>query len=144
MIYEKQHPDIDRDKPVQIDQLIRTEAIGSPEHFAGKFKLAKSTMYEYLNNMKELGAEILFDRQRNCFKHKRPYRLQLLKPEIIDNYKLDEIKSEKKYFNKFSQLGFLELTNFTFVPWCLLQDWCVEQYTAVKSACQHRQIPNLG
>jgi hypothetical protein len=92
MILEKQ-----QDKLAQIDQLIRTEASGSPEHFAGKLKLAKSTMYEYLNFMKDLGAEIIFDRQRNCFKYKRPCRLQLIKIEIIDDHDLNEIKGGKKY-----------------------------------------------
>jgi len=110
MIIDKQ-----KKKLAQIDQLIRTEATGSPENFACKLRLAKSTMYEYINYMKELGAEIIFDRHRNCFKYKRPCKLQLIKIEIIEDKDLDEIKGGKK-FNKFSQFGFFELTNFTFVP----------------------------
>lgn len=104
-----------QDKLAQIDQLIRTEATGSPETFAAKLRLAKSTMYEYLNFMKDLGAEIIFDRQRNCFKYKRPCKLQLIKIEIIDDKDLEEIKGGKKFI-KFSQFDFFEPTNFTFAP----------------------------
>ena len=76
-------------------QLIRTEATGSPEHFADKLRLAKSTMYEYINYMKELGAEMVFDHPRNCFKYKRPCKIQLVKIEMIEYKNLDEIKGEK-------------------------------------------------
>lgn len=96
MIIDKQ-----QQKLAQIDQLIRTEATGSPEHFADKLRLAKSTMYEYINYMKELGAEIVFDRHRNCFKYKRPCKLQLVKIEIIEDNNLDEIKGGKNSLKNF-------------------------------------------
>lgn len=111
MIIDKQQK-----KLAQIDQLIRTEATGAPETFAHKLNIAKTTLYEYLNYMKELGAEIIFDRHRNCFKYKRPCKLQFLKIEIIEDENLDEIKGGKNNLKKFPQFGFFELTNYIFAP----------------------------
>jgi len=88
-----------QDKLAQMDQLIRTEATGSTEKFAAKLRLAKSTMYEYLNYMKDLGAEIIFDRQRNCFKYKRPCKLQLIKIESLMTKILKRSKVEKSLIN---------------------------------------------
>lgn len=48
----------------RIDDLIRRKATGSPSQLANKLEIAESTLYEFLNVMKDLGAPIYYDKTR--------------------------------------------------------------------------------
>jgi len=50
-----------------IDQLIRLQATGSPKHLAEKFEITERQVYNYLDNLKELGADIKFDKQKKSY-----------------------------------------------------------------------------
>lgn len=50
-----------------LDFLIRTKATGSQKDFARKANMSKSTLNEYLNDMKDLGFPIAFDRSQNTY-----------------------------------------------------------------------------
>lgn len=50
-----------------IDRLIQQECTGNPDQLAHRLGLARSTLFKYLNNMKELGAPIAYNRQRKTF-----------------------------------------------------------------------------
>lgn len=45
----------------RIDQLIRLRATGTPKELAQKLGLSRSTVYEYINIMKEINAPIEYD-----------------------------------------------------------------------------------
>jgi predicted DNA-binding transcriptional regulator YafY len=46
----------------RMDYLIRSQATGSPREFSLKLDVCVSTLMEYLKLMKEMGAEIRYDK----------------------------------------------------------------------------------
>lgn len=48
----------------RIDQLIRMKATGRPNELAERLNISESTLYEFINLMKELGAPIKWDPSR--------------------------------------------------------------------------------
>ncbi|MBN1251558.1 MAG: hypothetical protein JXR51_14255 [Bacteroidales bacterium] len=55
------------EKIKRIDQLIRMEATGNPDQFAQKLGIAKSTLYSYINIMKQYDAPIKYNDERKTF-----------------------------------------------------------------------------
>jgi len=51
----------------RIDQLIKMQATGTPEEFAKQIGVVKSTLYSYINLMKEMGAPIKYNRFKQTF-----------------------------------------------------------------------------
>jgi biotin operon repressor len=51
----------------RIDQLIRLKATGSPEELASKLGVTRSTVYEYIECMKDMDAEINYCKVRKSF-----------------------------------------------------------------------------
>ncbi len=53
-----------------IDQLINLQATGSPKQLAEKLEITERQVYNYLDNLKELGAEIKFDKHKSSYTYK--------------------------------------------------------------------------
>lgn len=51
----------------RIDTLIRLRCTGFPLEFAQKLDVSRSTLYQYLNILKSLGAEIKYCRYSQSF-----------------------------------------------------------------------------
>jgi predicted DNA-binding transcriptional regulator YafY len=51
----------------KIDQLIKLKATGSPKQLAEKLEITERQVYNYLDNLKELGADIKFDKLKNSY-----------------------------------------------------------------------------
>jgi predicted DNA-binding transcriptional regulator YafY len=50
-----------------MDTLIRLKATGSPKTFAGKIGISERTLFEYLNVLKELGADISYSKAAQSY-----------------------------------------------------------------------------
>jgi predicted DNA-binding transcriptional regulator YafY len=50
-----------------LDHLIQSEHTGDAQQLATQLGIARSTLFKYLNDMKELGAPIAYCRQRKTF-----------------------------------------------------------------------------
>ena len=50
-----------------LDYLISKKATGSQKHLAKKMGMSRSMLNEYINDMKELGFPIKFDRVKNTY-----------------------------------------------------------------------------
>lgn len=61
----------------RLDQLIRLEATGSPKVLAERMKISERKVYEYLGQMKEMGAPILYNRHRNSYIYTRKGRFHV-------------------------------------------------------------------
>lgn len=59
----------------QMDQLIRMNATGTSKEFAGKLGISRSLMMQELNVLKELGAEIAYDKNRQTYFYKKRMKL---------------------------------------------------------------------
>lgn len=57
-----------------LDSLIRKKATGNQAQFARKAKMSRSTLNEYLREMKRLNFPIKFDRTRNSYYYEREGR----------------------------------------------------------------------
>ena len=52
---------------LQMDQLIRQKATGTPRELASKIGLSERMIYEYLDLMKQWGAEIRFCKEHQSY-----------------------------------------------------------------------------
>ena len=56
--------------------LIEHKATGCPSQFADKLGLSRSTLMEYIKEMKEIDAPIAYDKNRGTYYYKEPCTLQ--------------------------------------------------------------------
>jgi len=75
----------------QIDQLIRLKATGTPKELAEKIGVSERLLYYYLNEMKELGAPIYYDKERCCYCYSEEVKFEF-GFRIIEQAQLDKIK----------------------------------------------------
>jgi len=75
----------------RIDQLIRLKATGSPKEFARKLGISKSTLYEYLKNIKNIGADITYDKNNNSFRYLENGKLKKLCFEKFEEKEMEKI-----------------------------------------------------
>jgi len=54
-------------KILRINTLVKLRATGSPRELANKLGISERSVYEYINNMKELGAPIAFSYSHNSY-----------------------------------------------------------------------------
>ncbi len=59
----------------RIDQFIRTESTGCPKDFAAKLNISASTLFELLNYLKQLGAEIYYNHDKLSYTYVVPVKL---------------------------------------------------------------------
>ena len=57
--------------------LIERKATGHPRRFAEKLGVSRSTLMEYIKDMKEIDAPIAYDKNRETYYYKEPCELNL-------------------------------------------------------------------
>lgn len=63
------------DRMSRIHQMIRREATGSPDEFAGRFNLRKRQLYNILDEFKDYGADIRYSRAKNSFYYENDFNV---------------------------------------------------------------------
>jgi len=58
-------------------QLIKKQIKGTPEEIAKRIDLSKSSFYNYMEELKQLGAEIKYCRTCQCFKYTNDFKLKV-------------------------------------------------------------------
>jgi hypothetical protein len=61
----------------RIDQLIRLKATGCPKAFAGKIGVSERYLYMLLNILKEMGADLYYDKYDETYLYVNPCKLTL-------------------------------------------------------------------
>ena len=51
----------------RIDYFISRKATGKPDEFAAKLNISKRMLFEYIADLKELGAPVLYDRAKQTY-----------------------------------------------------------------------------
>ena len=59
------------------DQLIRLEATGAPRLFAKKLGISESYLYGILDEMKEMGLPLSYNKTRLSYVYTKPVRLRI-------------------------------------------------------------------
>ncbi len=59
------------------DQLIRMEATGAPRLFAQKLGISESYLYGILDEMKEMGLPLTYNKTRLTYFYTRPVKLRI-------------------------------------------------------------------
>jgi len=70
----------------QIDQLIRQKRTGNAMQFAEKIGVSRRQIYNFLDDLKNLGMEIEYDRNSGTYYYKKLYKLRF----TFDIEELDE------------------------------------------------------
>ena len=63
------------DRMRRIHHLIKREATGTADEFAGKFNLKRRQLYNILDEFKDFGAEIRFSRIRNTYYYNNDFEV---------------------------------------------------------------------
>jgi predicted DNA-binding transcriptional regulator YafY len=61
----------------RIDQMIRQEKTGDSFEFSTRLGLSRRQLYYYLDEMKEIGLPILYDRKNKTFYYEKQCRLRI-------------------------------------------------------------------
>lgn len=61
----------------KIDYLIARKGTGNPSAFAKRLDISKSTLYEYLSELKEKGAPIHYDKYRETYFYNEEGRFKI-------------------------------------------------------------------
>jgi predicted DNA-binding transcriptional regulator YafY len=61
----------------RIDELIFLKATGKPEQLARRLHISKSTLYEILKALKDLGAPIAYDAEKGSYVYKEVGRFTI-------------------------------------------------------------------
>jgi len=61
----------------QIDRLIRLNNTGNAEEFAKKLNLSRRQVYNIIENLKDMGLEIEYNRHISSFVYAKPYKINI-------------------------------------------------------------------
>ncbi len=77
----------------RLDQLIRLKATGTPKELARKFETTERTIFRMINELKEIGCPVYYNRERESYCYKFEGKL-IIKFEqyVIDKESLGIIK----------------------------------------------------
>ena len=59
----------------RMDDLIRRKATGNADEFARKLGISRSVLMDHLTELRELGAPIVYDEGRCCYRYKGDFTL---------------------------------------------------------------------
>lgn len=59
----------------RLDELIRRKATGNYQDLARRLQISPATLYRYLEDLKSLGAPVLYDRNRKLFYYQEDFNL---------------------------------------------------------------------
>jgi predicted DNA-binding transcriptional regulator YafY len=62
----------------QIDQLIRQKRTGNADELAIKLKISRRQVYNWLNELKEIGLEIRYNRELRSFVYLKSYQVNII------------------------------------------------------------------
>ena len=62
----------------RIDYLISRKGTGTPSTFARKLDISESTLYEYLNELKDKGAPILYNKFKETYFYYEEGRFKII------------------------------------------------------------------
>ena len=82
-----------------LSQLIAMRATGTPEEFARKLQISKSTLFRLLNELKELGVDIVYNSTCRCYEFKSGKRFYIgILSEKLDKEDMNDTKGGKNFF----------------------------------------------
>lgn len=61
----------------QIDQLIRQRRTGNAEELAQKLRISRRLVYYWLDELKDMGLEINYNREVKSFVYQKPYQINV-------------------------------------------------------------------
>lgn len=74
----------------QIDQLIRQRRTGNATQFAGKVGVSRRQIYNCLDDLKNLGMEIEYDRNNETYFYRKLYKLRF-------SFDIEELNEQEVY-----------------------------------------------
>ncbi len=94
-----------------MDDLIRRKATGTPKEFAHRLGLGKSVLMEDLKELKELGAQITYCRDRQSYYYEQEF---VLKIGTLDNGEQHKLRGGQNYFEDFHPIRYYRTDGFYF------------------------------
>lgn len=76
----------------RVDRLVRLKATGSPKHLADKLQISERHVYRIINQLKEIGCPIYFDKDRCSYCYSTEGELILKFTNKLDNSVMSKIK----------------------------------------------------
>lgn len=61
----------------RLDYFIQRKVSGTPMEIANRLGVSRSSLFRYLDELRNFGAEISYCRDRQCYYYKEPFQLEL-------------------------------------------------------------------
>ncbi len=61
----------------RLHRLIKRKATGTPEQLANRMNISRATIFRRMDDLKELGADIAYCRNRQSYYYESPFELNL-------------------------------------------------------------------
>lgn len=90
----------------RIHRLIRSESTGSPSQFARKLGISRRQLYNLLDEFKDFGAEIKYDRSKRSFYYVNDFRLEMTVKIITPTTSSDNMNFYGGFCEKNQQVQF--------------------------------------
>jgi len=105
------------DKLIFFDKLVRQEHTGTPDQFAQRLSIGRSTLYEMIDELRLRGVEIKYSRYRSTFYYRNDVFIDI-RLTIKSLSDLNDLESRKYEggCGVFSSVLFLGWNSGTFVP----------------------------
>lgn len=76
----------------QMDQMIRQRGTGNANEFADKIGISRRHLYNWLNELKNLGLDIEYDRESETYYYKKEYKIRF-------NIDVEELSEAEATYN---------------------------------------------
>ncbi|WP_459188345.1 helix-turn-helix domain-containing protein [Parabacteroides sp. APC149_11_2_Y6] len=90
------------DRACQIHALIQKEATGTPDEFAKRLHISRRLLYYLLDELKDVGAEIEYNRRKSTFYYANDFEFNFIIKAL--DLKCDEnnyiVQNNNKHFQK--------------------------------------------
>lgn len=85
----------------QAHELIKSECTGSPKEFASRLKVSERTIYNIIDQLKDLDAEIKYDRARKTYLFNNDFELSIsLAVSVLTDNIVTDVYSGSYFSNK--------------------------------------------
>lgn len=84
------------EKLIHLHELILKQRTGTPEELAMRMGISRACLFRYIEKLKGFGAEIKYNRTRNCYGYTNDFKLKI----ILETNEMKKVLGGKNIFHK--------------------------------------------
>ena len=93
------------EKLIHLHELILKQRTGTPEELAMRMEISRACLFRYMEKLKGYGAEIKYNRTRNCYSYINDFKLKVT---LETNEMKKVLGGNNKFYKKNTSVSFDE------------------------------------